>query len=378
MSTDQSAESLPVHIDQLHLVNFKSYEDARFQFDNGLNFITGVNGSGKTNLLDAVHYICITKSLLTHQDRYNIRDGADFLRLEADISVGRERDKVVARVKPGQLKEFDVNGATWERLSEHIGRYPVIVLSPKDHMLVEGSRTERRRFLDFYLSQTSHEYLSNIHTYNRLLSQRNAHLKEYGRRSDIPLIRAYTERMSAHADVVIGMRRDFVETIKPMVDQRCETLSMRRDHVTLQYLADCPEGALVEMSERSMDRDLALQRTTTGPHRDDLGFEIDAHALKQFGSQGQMKTYLVALHLALHGYIKSRLGKVPIVLLDDIFDKLDDQRSLRLTEILNSFDFGQVLITDARAERIKRICQHFDSSPGIIHIRSDRGRTEEE
>ena len=378
MTNKKSTESLSIFIKKIHLTNFKSYSDAHFELDRGLNFITGVNGSGKTNLLDALHYMCITRSFLHASDRLIVKSGEAFMRLDATLGENGAEHRIVAKVSPGKLKQFEQNGVQYERLSEHIGRIPVIILSPKDHMLIEGSRIERRKFMDFYLSQTSHAYLSALHHYNRHLNQRNAHLKEWGRRADNALMQAYSEKMLPHASVLISQRAEFIDSIRPMVEARCDTLSMERDHVRLSYRPDCTEREFLEMSVKSADKDRILQRTNVGPHRDDLEFGLDDQALRKFGSQGQMKTYLIALHLALHGFIKSHLGKVPIILLDDIFDKLDDDRTLNLTHVLNSSDFGQVVITDARDERVKRIADSLEVPAKIIHIRPNRQSDEEE
>jgi DNA replication and repair protein RecF len=333
-----------------------------------LNFIAGLNGSGKTNLLDAIHYICVTKSMQTGRDSYNVRFGEDFFRLEAVLHHRENDHRVVAKVSPGKLKEFSVDGAVLERLSDHVGFQPVIVLTPGDQAMIEGASAERRRFADFYLSQTDNSYLTALMQYNKLLAQRNSLLKDKGPYADKVLLDAFTERMAPLTEVIMQARGRFVDDLNPFFLKFSGILSSDNDPVKLSYSSNLTTG-LVEAANESLDSDVRLGRTTRGIHRDDLDFLLEGKLLRRYGSQGQRKTYLVSLHLALHDYLLHH-GKVPpIFLLDDIFDKLDDQRILSLLRLLGKEDFGQVFITDARHDRIVDICNSLGGHSRLFEIK---------
>ena len=357
-------------IQSIFAVNFKNYESAHADFVSKFNFFTGLNGSGKTNLLDAIYYTCVTKSANTSSDRHVVKKGAEFFRIEARLKRTSQHHRVVAKVQPGKIKEFQVDNAPLSKLSDHIGFQPVIYLAPGDQILVEGGSIERRKFIDFYLSQTDRGYLRSLMQYNRLLNQRNALLKDYGRSADPGLLGSYAVKMSEHQSTIVERRRVFLERLDPRVEQLVDSVSNHSDHVGLSYVPDCKveEGTLDEVLGQCLEKDLLVGRTTRGCHRDDMKFALRGEPLKRFGSQGQRKSYLIALHLALYHYLLSVCEQVPVILLDDIFDKLDDHRVQALLELLARSDYGQVFITDARPERVTHVCSQLRSESRIFEI----------
>ena len=355
-------------IKSLKLTNFKNYASAEANFKAGINFFVGLNGSGKTNLLDAVHYLCVTRSFVTPQDRFNTRHEQPFFRIEGDVSRNGDEHKVVAKVQPGSLKEIQLDGQKVPRLAEHIGFLPVVILSPKDHLLVGGASADRRKFLDFYLCQTDQEYLADLTLYNRQLAQRNALLRDRGWNAELQLLDAYTGKMAAANHRIAQKRDDFVSRLVPQVQVLYSEISDFQDEVGLQYQSDFPAHTLSDMAAQSIERDRALGRTTRGIHRDDLRFGLAHHPVKNYGSQGQMKSYLIALHLALYDYLSGQIGIPPVLLMDDIFDKLDDQRVAHLIRILSNHSYSQVFITDARARRVSDICASLNLPAHILHV----------
>lgn len=355
-------------INQIKVINYKNYAAGQASFVPKLNFITGLNGSGKTNLLDALYYICVTKSLHTARDRHIVRFDQPFFRIEALLQRGDSEHEVVAKVQPSKVKEFSVNNTPLDRLSDHLGFQPVIVLTPGDQVMIEGASVERRRFMDFYLCQTNQEYLAALITYNKLLHQRNAHLKERGYRADKILVLSYSEKMAPHAALVGSIRDRFAKDLEPHLNALTGELSDHNDDVHLTYKPDVDPADLLRIHEGKIEDDLRLGRTTSGVHRDDILFSLRDIPMKTFGSQGQRKSFLLALHLALYSYLMDHVENPPVILLDDIFDKLDDQRITALLSILGREDYGQVFITDARPERVTEAAKGLECETAIFTI----------
>ncbi|MDX1408703.1 MAG: DNA replication and repair protein RecF, partial [Saprospiraceae bacterium] len=278
---------------------------------------------------------------------------------------------VVARVKPGELKDFEVDGIKVERLGDHLGFIPVIVLSPRDQQLISGASADRRRFMDFYLCQTDRAYLTDLGVYNRLLTQRNAALKEHGWHVDTQLVMTYSEKMAEPAARIVAMRQAFLAGLQPRVERHYQRISDSEVPVIIQYASACLTSEFMQGARDAFDKDRALGRTTFGIHRDDMIFDLSGHPVKRFGSQGQSKTYLIALHLALCDVLGSKHQVSPVLLLDDIFDKLDDNRVRQLVDTLGHHDFGQVFITDARAQRIAGICFELAADARVFELAGD-------
>jgi DNA replication and repair protein RecF len=365
-------------IQEIVVTNFKNYESARAVFTPKLNFITGLNGSGKTNLLDAIHYVCVTKSVNTARDIFNVRFGNDFFRIEAKIVKDTEVHEVVIKVRPGKLKEVALNGKSLDKLAGHIGFQPVVILVPGNQSLIEGASAERRRFLDFYLSQTDRPYMEALMQYNRILHQRNALLKTYGRNTDPVLLSSYSEKMAPLALEISDARKLFLSTLNPLVAVLTGKVSNMRDHVSLHYKSDLQGMDFMEVAKNSLDHDKILGRTSRGVHRDDMVLNLEEGPLRRFGSQGQRKSYLIALHLALRDYLLKHTDVAPLILLDDIFDKLDDERVISLLNILGQDDYGQVFITDARDKRVSDICGQLGWESKVFTITDGKISSTEE
>lgn len=360
---------------RLALSNFKNYESQWIDFSPRLNCLTGLNGMGKTNVLDAIHFLCLCKSHTGLNDRNLIRHGAPFFRLEGLFEYEKEKLKVVAKYQQGSRKEFERNGVAVERLSDHIGRVPVVMIAPDDVALVQEGSEDRRRFVDTSLSQISPEYLQHLLVYNALLKQRNALLKAFHeqRRFDATLLESLDRQMPRPAAALFEHRKAFVEAFTPHFAAFYAAISGSRESVAITYQSDLAEKDQATWLQESQEKDRILQRTSHGSHRDDLLLFMDGVQVKKFASQGQLKSFLLALRLAQYEILRQQIGQNPILLLDDIFDKLDEQRVQQLMALLVEKNFGQVFVTDTQLSRIESVvaafegdCRLFDVSHGQV------------
>ena len=339
-------------LDSLKLTCFRNHAESSVDFSSKLSCITGNNGTGKTNLLDAVYFLCLTKSNLYSTDQQSIRFGADFLRIEGSFNSNEFAQKVVCRFQTGKRKEFFVNEVPYTKLSEHIGAFPCMMISPGDADIIIGGSEDRRKVIDSTLSQTDSEYLELLVQYNKLLAQRNAALKQFAEsgRIDKNLLLSYDMRLIPIGEKVFAKRKHALLEIQPLFETCYEQISLNRDAVSIQYLSQLEGKSFQELMNNSLQKDLILQRTDTGIHKDDVDLQINLVSAKKFGSQGQQKSVLIALKLALFQYIKKQKGFAPILLVDDIFDKLDRDRGNALIEILSSDLTGQVIISHTKRE----------------------------
>ncbi len=359
-----------MQLSRLKIINFKNYESQTLDFSPRLNCLTGLNGMGKTNVLDAVFFVCLCKSHSGLNDRNLVRHGEDFFRLEAQFKSGKEKSKVVAKYQLGGRKEFERNGNAVERLSDHIGQFPVVMIAPDDVSLVQEGSEDRRRFLDTTLSQISADYLRNLVQYNALLKQRNALLKLFfeQRRFDSVLLESIDRQMPGPAKALYEQRSSFVEQFKPYFADFYAAISGSREAVDMTYQSDLSKGVLDELFQQSLEKDRVLQRSTVGPHRDDLLLFMDGLPVKKFASQGQLKSYLLALRLAQYEVLRQQIGQTPILLLDDIFDKLDETRVRQLVGLLIERDFGQVFVTDTQRSRMESVVSSFDGTYKMFEV----------
>ncbi|WP_116107113.1 DNA replication/repair protein RecF [Lewinella sp. IMCC34191] len=343
-----------MHLSSLKLTQFKNYERQSLRFSPRLNCFVGFNGAGKTNLLEAIYYLCMSKGYGSAVDQYNIRHGDRVARLEGlfDLDDGAQ-DKIVIKLRKRQRKIIERNGTPYERISEHIGRYPVVIVTPDDISLVlEGSAT-RRRLLDNSLSQTDPQYLTQLITYNKLLENRNAQLKELdGREDTTGLLDVYNAQMAEPANYIFEKRRDFVAPFTELLLEAYAAISGEREEVGLEYQSQLSAQGWEELLAERSEKDRILQRTTGGIHRDDLVFVQEGHPLKRVASQGQLKSFVLSLKLAQYRLLERSTARTPILLLDDIFDKLDHERVRQLLELVMSSAFGQLFITDTDPERV--------------------------
>ncbi|MFN8276609.1 MAG: DNA replication/repair protein RecF [Chitinophagales bacterium] len=339
---------------QLRLLNFKNHSLAEYQFSKPLNCFIGRNGAGKTNLLDAIHYLGLTKSFLNHIDQQLICFGTGFFRLEARITDAPNTHQLVIKVQQPRRKEFTVDDLTYKKLSDHIGKFPVVAISPDDSALIQGPGEERRRFLDNTLSQTNHTYLEQLMMYHKVLEQRNAYLKQVAL-SGVPdeiLLEQYDDQLAASGEPVFLSRSAAVAILNQLFHAYYQLLAPAGESVDFTYSSDLHQGDLRMLLRGQRKKDLALERTATGIHRDDLEFSIGRERIRKFGSQGQQKSFILALKLAQCRYIAEQTGRAPFLMIDDLFDKLDQHRSGALLDILTSGQFPQVFITDTSAPHI--------------------------
>ncbi|MBS1624764.1 MAG: DNA replication/repair protein RecF [Bacteroidetes bacterium] len=351
----------------IHLTNYKNHADRSLAFSRRINCFIGANGMGKTNILDAIHYIALTKSYFSSTDQQNIRIGADFMRLTGDVSIQGHDYRIVSRQQVGKRKDFSINDLPYRKMSDHVGRMPVVMIAPDDGVLISGSSEERRKFLDNTLSQTDHEYLEHLVLYNKYLDQRNALLKSMnnGGRHDTVLLESYDEQLVRYGESVYRRRRQALSDLEPLFAHYHRLVSLEREQTSFSYDSTLNDTPLAEQLRDNLPKQILLERTTAGPHRDDIAFMLGDTRLKRFGSQGQQKSFLIALKLAQYHYIRAYKSFHPFLLIDDIFDKIDGERSRQLVQLLSGEDFGQIFITDTDE---KHITDELGTGAGLFDI----------
>ena len=343
-------------LENLNLLYFKNYKEADIHFSPHINCFVGDNGSGKTNLLDAIYYLSMTKSAFTASDLQNIRQGDSFFAIKGRFRVSDDRHTVQCTLRIGQKKTVTHNKAPYERISEHIGRFPVVLISPYDTDLIREGSEERRKFFDSLISQLNRDYLDLLIRYNHLLKQRNSLLKQFADRQylDEEYLRVLDEQLAPPGEWIAETRRTFLEKFGPVFQRHYRHLSESSEEVTLAYKSQLPGENFGVLLEQARRKDLVLQRTTVGPHRDDFVFRMDGLPVKSYGSQGQQKSYVIALKLAQFEVIAESKHARPLLLLDDIFDRLDEKRITRLLQMVADHTFGQLFITDSHLERTEK------------------------
>ena len=389
-----------MYLRKLKVINFKNIREATLQFSPKINCILGNNGGGKTNLLDAIYYLSMTKSFFNIPENYAVTFGEQSMGLIGDYMLQEKSERIHLAIRlpdaagasqPGAQashlgttagqparneKQLWRNEKRIAKFSSHIGLLPIVMVSPQDAILVNGSGEERRRFLNFILSQTDPLYLSNIQNYNALLAQRNKLLKlsaGTGGRSAATrgwdeLIQTITLQMESPAAYVHAKRQELAESLSQYTAQYYKELSGNREAVTMRYQSDLNSSTPKEIFQRSQQQDLRFGYTTAGPHRDDMLFFIEGFPIKKVGSQGQQKSFLIALKLAQFQIIKQISGKLPILLLDDLFDKLDMTRVEYLLSLVAGETFGQIFITDSNKVRINQILARVDSTAKSFEV----------
>ncbi|MBU6343344.1 MAG: DNA replication/repair protein RecF [Bacteroidetes bacterium] len=364
-----------MYLATLKLAHFKNYESQQLDFSERLNCLTGLNGMGKTNVLDAIHYLCLCKSNVGLPDKNLVQHGADFFRLEGQFVLNEsDTDKVVAKYALGQRRIMERNGAVQQRLTDYIGQFPVVMIAPDDVVLVQEGSEERRRFLDVTMSQISPGYLHNLMVYNALLKQRNALLKTFAseKRFDAALLEAVDRQMPAPAQAIFEQRKAFVAELEPLFSDYYAAISNSREQVRTHYASDMQEASLDELFHTHLEKDRILQRTTSGPHRDDLELEMDGQTVKKFASQGQLKSVLLAMRLAQYAFLRAKKATAPLLLLDDIFDKLDENRVRQLVALLLERNFGQIFITDTQRSRMEAVVAAFSGDYRMFEVKEGR------
>jgi len=359
-----------MYLQKLSLVNFKNLESQSFDFQQKINCFVGNNGVGKTNILDAIYYLSFAKSYFNSVAVQNIRHGESFFMIEGDYILDDRNEKIVCSLKKGQKKVLKRNGKSYEKFSEHIGQLPLVIISPADRDLVtEGSDT-RRKFIDGVISQQNKNYLKDLLSYNKVLSQRNALLKYFAtnRTFDALNLEVYNEQLSEYGARIFEVRKVFLEKFIPIFNEKYQIISDDKETVNLVYKSQLNDSSMKDLFQQSLEKDKMLQYTSSGIHKDDLSFEIGNYPIKKFGSQGQQKSYLIALKFAQFEFIKQQSNVVPILLLDDIFDKLDESRVLQIINLVDNDEFGQIFITDTHSERTENIVKQSNKPYQIFKL----------
>lgn len=352
-------------IEKLILTNFKNYEIASLSLHKRINAFVGLNGVGKTNLLDAIYYLCMCKSYFVSSDNDVLLRGGEFMRLEGIFQRNGKKEKIVLKFQPQnrtKKKIFERNEAAYSTLAEHIGLLPVVMIAPDDVRLATDGSEDRRRFLDAALSQIDTIYLHNLLIINKILEQRNAFLKkniDQSQTFDEALLTIYDTQLLAPTQYIYEKRQAFVAQFSPIFNKIYATISGEKEFVKVIYESALTTNSYENLLRKNREKDRILGRTSVGIHRDDLSFEMDDKPLKRFGSQGQLKSFVVSLKLAQHELLRGGNGTPPILLLDDIFDKLDDMRIENLLTLLLQPDFGQIFLTDTHAERTQHILENL-------------------
>ncbi len=356
-------------LNSLHIIQFKNYENSRAEFSPGFNFITGMNGMGKTNLLDSIYYVGMTKSYFHNRDKLNVRKGSDFFRIVGHFSEGEGQSTVVVKVQPGSTKTFELNGQKYEHLTDHVGKFPMLMSTPSDAALIMDTSRVRRRYFDALISQMDAQYLKHLMIYRRFLRHRNACLKK--KPVDFALIEVYTEKMALSAGYIHQTRKTITEQIAPYYQDFYHKFGGHEEQSEIRYSSQLQNADFLTDSRKTLRDDSITGRTSIGIHKDDYKLLLNGHNARYFASQGQMKSILFALHLSKYAMLHKATGKKPIMLLDDIFDKLDDRRLTLLIETLQSPSFGQVFLTDTSEERLRQVVRDLHiTGVKFLHIKN--------
>jgi DNA replication and repair protein RecF len=325
---------------------------------------------GKTNLLDAIYFLCLTRSHRNVPDKSLIRQGEAFFRLEGVFEQSGVPTRVVAKLVASQRKEVECNGVACTRLTDYVGQFPAVMIAPDDIALVQEGSEERRRFLDATLSQIYPDYLQNLLVYNNLIRQRNALLKMFAeqRRFDAALLEAIDRQLPAPARLIWEKRQIFVGAFSPVFQEIYTLIAGSAEHVEVAFESDNSAADFAAALVANTDKDRALERTSAGPQRDDLALSLDGQPVKRFASQGQLKSFLLAMRLAQYEVLRREKGGAPLLLLDDIFDKLDEQRVRQLIALLFARDFGQIFITDTQRSRIEAVISSFPEAYAVFEV----------
>ncbi|MFD2567942.1 DNA replication/repair protein RecF [Pseudotenacibaculum haliotis] len=359
-----------MYLEKLSVLNFKNFDSQTFDFEEKINCFVGKNGVGKTNVLDAIYYLSFAKSYFNPIAVQNIKHNESFFVVEGEYAINERKEKIICSLKRGQKKILKRNGKAYEKFSDHIGQIPLVIISPSDRdLVIEGSET-RRRFIDGVISQQDKSYLQDLIAYNKVLSQRNALLKYFAanRTFDAANLEVYDDQLISYGTRIYEKRKAFLEKFIPIFNKKYEVISNDVEQVNLVYKSQLHISSLKDLLKNALEKDKVLQYTTVGIHKDDLSFEIGEYPIKKFGSQGQQKSYLIALKLAQFEFIKQQSNLTPILLLDDIFDKLDESRVSHIIDLVNNDEFGQIFITDTHSDRTENAIKQSNKPYQIFKL----------
>lgn len=364
-------------LQKLSILNYKNIKAAELSLSPGMNCFIGSNGAGKTNVIDAVYYLSFCRSALCAVDSQVMRHGEAFFMLEGSYQTdGGDPLSVYCGMKRGTKKHMKRDGKEYRRLSEHIGLVPLVSVSPADSLLIDGGSEERRRLMDIVISQYDRAYLDSLGRYNKALAQRNAILRADAE-PDPELIGILEEQMAVEGEAIFARREAFVSELEPVFREFYDDISAGHESVGLAYESHCRRGPLLDVIRRDRAKDRIMGYSLHGVHRDDLVFTLSGHPMKREGSQGQSKTFVIALKLAQFGFLRRTASQTtPLLLLDDVFDKLDATRVERIVGIVSGSGFGQIFMTDTNREHLDRILRLCSHDYKIFHV--DDGEVKEE
>jgi len=354
----------------LSLLNYKNIESQIFEFDSKINCFVGPNGVGKTNVLDAIYHLSFGKSYFNPIASQNINHDHDFLVIDGLYQKEKREEKIVVSLKRGQQKIIKRNGKDYDRFSDHIGFLPLVIISPADRDLILEGSDVRRKFVDGVISQGDKAYLSDLISYNKVVQQRNSLLKYFSANTtfDKDSLDAFNHQLIKLGTPIFEKRKAFLETFIPIFKERYRIISNNNETVNLNYKSQLLDHNFESLLAENLKRDRLLQYSTVGIHKDDLSFDIDGFTIKKFGSQGQQKSFLIALKLAQFDFIKTQSNVSPILLLDDIFDKLDEHRVKQIITLVDTNNFGQLFISDTHAERTEETIKSVHQSYKMFHL----------
>lgn len=359
-----------MYLRNLSLLNYKNIAEANYEFDPKINCFTGKNGVGKTNVLDAIYHLAYGKSYFNPLAVQNIKHGEEFFVIDGIFEKEGRKEQIVCSLKKGMKKVLKRNGKIYDKFSEHVGFIPLVIISPSDNdLIVEGSET-RRKFIDTVISQQDSSYLQELINYQKVVAQRNALLKYFAlnHKFDKDTLSIYNEQLDGLGHGLFEKRKQFLEDFIPIFNKHHQQITNSAENVSLVYDSHLHSKRLLTLFDESLQRDRVLQYTSVGIHKDDLLFEIDEHPIKKFGSQGQQKSFLIALKLAQFEFIKKQSGVLPILLFDDIFDKLDETRVSKIVQMIDDKVFGQIFISDTHSERTEAIIKTTHQSYTIFNM----------
>jgi DNA replication and repair protein RecF len=355
---------------KISLFNYKNFSEASFEFDSKINCFVGKNGIGKTNVLDAIYHLAYGKSYFNPLAVQNIKHNEEFFVIDGEFEKSERSEQIVSSFKKGQKKILKRNGKPYEKFSDHIGFIPLVIISPADNdLIIEGSET-RRKFIDSVISQLDSSYLQELIQYQKIISQRNALLKYFALNHvfETDTLSIYNEQLNDLGQKIFEKRKQFIDDFLPIFNKHHQAISGSEEKVQLVYESHLFEGTTLQLLEQNLSKDRALQYTSVGIHKDDLSFQIDGFPIKKFGSQGQQKSFLIALKLAQFEFVKKQSGEKPILLFDDIFDKLDETRVSKIVAMVNQEEFGQLFISDTHPERTESIVKTTHQSYKIFSL----------
>ena len=359
-----------MYLKKISLFNYKNFSEASFEFEGKIICFVGKNGIGKTNILDAIYHLAYGKSYFNPLAIQNIKHGEEFFVIDAEFVKNERTEQVVCSLKKGQKKVLKRNGKPYEKFSDHIGFIPLVIISPADRdLIVEGSET-RRKFMDSVISQLDVQYLQKLIQYQKVISQRNALLKYFALNHvfENDTLAIYNEQLTGYGTYIFEKRKEFLADFVPIFNHHHQAITGFAENVQLIYDSQLFEKDLLTLLQENTYRDRTLHYTSVGIHKDDLAFEIDNHPIKKFGSQGQQKSFLIALKLAQFEFLKKQSGVKPLLLFDDIFDKLDEERVSKIIAMVNTDNFGQLFISDTHPERTESIVKSTHQSYQIFNL----------